>query len=171
MCLSLHKQCTSLRSLLRVQERRRSPNFYSSSSNHCSFHKLGIFGPILMKLGANSTKFGVLRCLSLSSTSPRHLGGLQTWSLLPENKNFTLESCLTFLCLKRGLTWQPVFLKRGRSRTLDVLPPDCGWSPASPRSRPQPDSSDIFWFRQANEGHFLTFSNPAPGSEVGSRSR
>ena len=92
MCLSLHKQCTSLRSLLRVQERRRSPNFYSSSSNHCSFHKLGIFGPILMKLGANSTKFGVLRCLSLSSPSSRRHRGLQTWSLQPENKNSTLKA-------------------------------------------------------------------------------
>ena len=127
-------QCTSLRSLLvtmkslpRVQGQRRSPNFYSTSSNHSSFHKLGIFGPILMKLGANSTKFGVLRCLSLSSTSPRHLGGLQTWSLQPENKNFTLESCL-LLFLKRGLTLQPSVMKREGFWMLDVSPQGSWWS-------------------------------------------
>ena len=124
---SLRSLLVTIKSLSWVQVRRLSTNFYSSSSSHSIFCKFGLMAPILMKFGPNSMKLGVLRCLSPSSTSSGHLRGLQTWSLQPENKNFTLESCL-LLCLKRGLTLQPSVVKRERFWMLDVLPQGSWWS-------------------------------------------
>jgi len=126
--------------------RRTSLNLCLSSSNHFTFCISGLLAAISTKLGPKSTKFGMLNCLSTSSTPSGHHRGLQTRPLLPgrDCSQFTFLCCLLFMCLKRRLTSQPVFLKRERSRTLDVLPPDFAWSPASPRSCPRPDLSDIF---------------------------
>ena len=98
----MHITQVTVESLSRVQERRLSSNFYSFSSNHLSFHKLGIFAPILMKLGPSSMKIGVLRCLSLSSASSGHHRGLQTWSFQPENKHFTLKKAVFFYAWKEA---------------------------------------------------------------------